>query len=557
MGTDCGDFPVGLRSLKLSHCAINEEFLESWFKILGVSLESLHLNHLRNQHSDPSSVNIWKWFRRVRNLTASGMTRGLMGMNMFNETISNWSQLESLTLNLDRTCSHRVTVLHVPTENLRYLNLECKDNLNVAGCFQLLDHLTIKCSEEAWDVIDIPNSLKTLEYRNLPKKINKFLTFNNVEHFKIHCNWYHEEELRSHFESLPSIKSCQITSSPPTPGYNLSSSSMNEDCLRTILSYLPLPDVMSLGVASPELLSFMNPNDDLLKIDEKFLIDYPIADLPEFYDNLGRCTKQLHVDGIKDIHLNEIIGKFCNLRRLELKKMILRVHQTTTKIAKVEELSIDDCQLTMKYREALYRQVKDTLSSLHMDYKVHHLSLLHNLKVLSLRDLSISPNELVDFLKVNKNLRQLSIDSYFYDLSPFIEHLNPEFLKEFKLQSYKIDYSRLGPFFERFRNLESLELVAKKIHVDVFLDVDLPRLASLVIVCLRRPMDTSTLEPLKKLTNLKRLQIEAYSHDFPATFEIEVENILKPLGLSHVSSLVKYGSQSSCSLRSYIRLFIT
>lgn len=532
--TDCEYFPAGLHSLKLCHCNINEIFLLSWFKILGVTLESLYLDNLRTQHSTPISVNFWSWMKNLRSLTSTGMTLGRTLMENFNSSANHCPLLETLTLNLDSHCANYATAIHPPTKSLKCLKLECRDGLSLYGSFELLEHLTIKCSEAAWDRLDIPDHLKTLEYRNLPLKIDKFLNFCNLEHVKIHCNWYHAEELRIHFKSLASIKSCRITSSPPTPGYNLSPSSLNADCLQKILSYLPLVDVMSLGVASPKLLLFINPND-LVKIDDKFLVDYPIANLPEFYLNLGLGTKQLHVDGIKEIHFIKIIAKFPNLRRLELKKMILRVPQSTAKIAKVKELSIDDCQLTMKYREALYRHLNDTLSSLHLDYKVHHLSLLHNLKELSVKEMTNS-EEFEGFLKANKDLRRLSIDSYSVDLRPFVAQLNPEALKGFTLTTGTIceNSSLLMPFFGRFCNLESLEL-----NADFFITGGLPiwelsRLASLVIKINAGMADNRlNFGFLKKLTNLRRVQIEGQGTPSNDSFVVDLKNILEPLG--HVS----------------------
>lgn len=302
-----------VRSLKFSQCR-SECVISHWS--LGGSLESLHFDRVTCEKVGSPEYSVRDSpirLKRLRHLTLEGTDdkHGQPFIFIYAHI------LETLTI-----CGGRNIHL-CAMRNLRRLTLDSVNSLPLMAIdihLPSLEFLSVRGAfmDKFFKEVPFPAFLKTIECYSAPVNIKKILKLNNLQHAKIHCNWYHKEELKRHFASLSSMKSYEVTSYyPPIEGYNILDT-LNADCLRKMFRYLPRSDLISITCADPKFI-FIMPS---LIIEPKFLETYPPQN-SEFYEDIGNRVDKLIVNEISREEIESITKHFPHLQSLSIEELEL------------------------------------------------------------------------------------------------------------------------------------------------------------------------------------------------------------------------------------------
>lgn len=493
---NCRNYPP-VRSLKLSQCWSEHCILQRWFEHMILRLESIHFDRITCNESGNKSWDFDDTFalKCVRHLIVERMES-----DYFQDYVLKLKDdLESLTI---LTSSGEILLPNM--SKLRRLTI---DGVRIIFVFRIelpsLEFLSVRSSnvDNVIDNTHVGPSLKTFECRSASNNMNYVLKLKHLEHVKLLCNWYQAKGLRTHFLSQR-ITSFELTYFTPAEGYDIFHS-LNEECLRKILSFLPINDLATLPLVHPNFVSLV----PCLIINFAFLEKYPLSD-SELYKGIGKDVYKLRLEYLAASNVNQIIPNFQKVRGLTLVKIFQDQLINWNGFPLIDELHVHG--MNVSQWKSLFRRIEPTLKRFQF-IGDQHADFVDGLKELTnLEHLSISGNSFRDedfeFLQHNKNMIRLQLNIGM--LSP-LKHVNADSLRSLILGRcpHSIVTSKDVLLINRFQKLDHLSIRINNPTNSYIGDLQLDHLRSLALTNIESLDSAKTMNLFLRFPNLKVLRL--------------------------------------------------
>lgn len=376
LGDDASKFPAQLQSLSMVDCRINKDLLLLWFYATGCTLTSIEVcrSHYKLSLDHEGSLSEPQFIRLLPNVRRLKLKeRGFLKFASCSSS-NEFSRLELVA----QKCILTGKLLF-----LKYLS------------FDVLDRV-----DELLEQLDCKDTLNTLILRNCPRNIAIFYELTNLKHLRI-INAV-PQEVMDKLKLLANLQTLDLDVHCPYPAAENQLLMLDDDSLIHILSYLSLDDWISVRQTDSRLdrivRQHMFPSVPV-KIDDKFLIKYPLDQRLGLYKSLGQHVRSLL---LSCDDLKRVLSHFVCLRKLYMPHREDDVEALTLIPDGLKQLDLfihhENQSLV-----PLFRRLNRTLTSLKVcgPFNLADLQELHNIRELKLGGMTSSYIDMEPFLRQN------------------------------------------------------------------------------------------------------------------------------------------------------------
>lgn len=378
LGEDPNGYPVNLQSLYITDCKINKELVCLWFVQLAHSLTEIEIarSHYKlsldneGSLSEPQFLTLLPNVRHLH-LKECGVLKFACPKSPSNDVLS---RLELVA----KKCIVTGKLLF-----LQYLSMDLFDRV-----------------DEILKQLDCKDTLHTLILRNPPKNIEILGELSNLSYLRI-INGITEDVLEK-LQALENIKTLDIHCALPEVENQLLM--IDDDSLIHILSYLSIDDWIAIRQTDERLhrlvQQFIFPTAKV-KIDDRFMLKYPLEKNRELYQAMGKSVRYLN---LSCDNLDRILPFF-----VKLTKLYIPHREATPDFLDLIPDGLKQLDLFIHHENqslvTLFRRLNRTLTALEIcgPFNESDLLELSNLRELKLGGYTSSSTNITEFLKQNQD----------------------------------------------------------------------------------------------------------------------------------------------------------
>lgn len=187
---------------------------------------------------------------------------------------------------------------------------------------------------------------------------------------------------------------------------------LNDDCLLQILSYLSIPEWISLGLTHPRYQSLIKDHGlpgNSVDLSSGFLCEYPLDTHSWVYQGLGMNTTTLTSSNVNESDLTRLFPLFPKLQHLQLHQMRLTDMTKIPDYPHLESLKLDGVTVDRKYLLKLFKHLKGALKCLDFGHDLPKaLEAVHDLREMHMCNQALT-KDMTTFWKQNAGIERLYI----------------------------------------------------------------------------------------------------------------------------------------------------
>lgn len=480
LGEEIKGYPTRIERFQIIDCRIHETQIKKWFKRISHTLISIQVSRSNCKFPIGGSGSISSLIRMLPNVAHIRIREA--GYLRFTTTSKSLTRLELVGSNC-------YILENVPA--LRYLSYDAPFS-------------TYSCIDPAQTFLHKLNCRETLRWlmlRQCPDDYEVLLLFKNLSYLRIVESV--EPEVIMTLQGLENLKELDVHSFLPPDEDNLILTSLNDDCLLKVLSYLSQQDWISVGKAHSRfnhlVCDYMIPRANIA-VDDDFLCQYPLDERRDVYRMIGRHAKSLKFSCTQIQAWERVIPNFKRLTKLQIfgRKSMAKDHLNLIPDGLQVLRIVSSKQHSLK---RLFKRLNPTLKTLDINgqFDTSDLLELHQLREFKWdgfeRDVNSS-------LGQNKNLERLEMSLTRGAAVPEDFVISP--LKNLKVLHLHFLYFNIELKPKDFPSLEEIYVSFAPISRVIETVSSFYNLKSLFI----STFETWEIRKLHPLKNLKRLEID-------------------------------------------------